>query len=270
MRSTRYPRTRPEDFRLNSDCQLAQGLVFLGAGRFPESKYFHDSSLYGNHGTLTNMAVPATATSGWAWDSFLGRWRLNCDGTNDHVLVGNPVTTQVNNFSLCGWINPRTLPQTTSFLIYNGTDACGYGMGICAVDQGSATNVGGLFGSIAWLTTTTPMSGVELWDHIALVYGQSTGKFYFNGRVLAETVTATPKTPVTRCTVGNQDARCYVVGSLADPMVYNRALSVSEIAALANPSNVMLSGLLLPPRRRSFAAAAATGNRRRRVLCSGA
>jgi len=41
--------------------------------------------------------------------------------------------------------------------------------------------------------------------------------------------------------------------SLADPLIYNRVLSPSEIQQLADPSNVMLSGLILPPKRRLWA-----------------
>ena len=67
------PDGRPERFSMNGGHPLAQGLVFAGLGELPNSTYFHDSSLYRNSGTLTNMAVPATATSGWAWDNYLRR-----------------------------------------------------------------------------------------------------------------------------------------------------------------------------------------------------
>jgi hypothetical protein len=62
-------------------------------------------------------------------------------------------------------------------------------------------------------------------------------------------------------------------GWIADAMIWSRVLAASEISALADPSNVMLSGLILPPRRRLFAAATAatTSNPRRRLLlCTGA
>ena len=41
--------------------------------------------------------------------------------------------------------------------------------------------------------------------------------------------------------------------------MHNRVLSLAEIRQLADPSNVMLSGLILPPRRRLFAAGVAGG-----------
>jgi hypothetical protein len=42
-------------------------------------------------------------------------------------------------------------------------------------------------------------------------------------------------------------------GTAGDILIYNRALSPAEIQQLADPSNVMLSGLILPPRRRLWA-----------------
>jgi len=42
-------------------------------------------------------------------------------------------------------------------------------------------------------------------------------------------------------------------GQLADVMLHGRVLTPPEIQALADPSNVMLSGLILPPRRRLWA-----------------
>jgi len=41
-----------------------------------------------------------------------------------------------------------------------------------------------------------------------------------------------------------------LVGKVADPIVSSSIYSLSEIQQLADPSNVMLSGLVLPPRRR--------------------
>ena len=38
--------------------------------------------------------------------------------------------------------------------------------------------------------------------------------------------------------------------SVGDPMLHNRALTIPEIQQLADPSNVMLSGLINPPRRK--------------------
>jgi hypothetical protein len=42
-------------------------------------------------------------------------------------------------------------------------------------------------------------------------------------------------------------------GRFSDPMFYRRCLSPAEIQQLADPSNVMLSGLILPPRRKLWA-----------------
>ena len=39
-------------------------------------------------------------------------------------------------------------------------------------------------------------------------------------------------------------------GIIGDPLIHSRHLSSPEIQQLADPSNALLSGLILPPRRR--------------------
>jgi len=60
------------------------------------------------------------------------------------------------------------------------------------------------------------------------------------------------------------------LGQISDPFIHNRALSPAEIQQLADPSNVMLSGLILSPKRRIFSVAGGAANRRRRLLICGA
>jgi hypothetical protein len=62
---------------MDYDHFFAQGLFLFGGGRFPKSNKYVDSSLYGNHGTLTNM----DAATDWVWDSTLGRWVMAFDGS---------------------------------------------------------------------------------------------------------------------------------------------------------------------------------------------
>ncbi len=49
----------------------------------------------------------------------------------------------------------------------------------------------------------------------------------------------------------------YFPGDISDVLLYDRALSPSEIQQLADPSNVMLSGLIVPAQRKVWSVAAA-------------
>jgi hypothetical protein len=272
MRRLAYPRERPEDFRLNTDCLLAQGAVFLGLGALAGSTLYHDASLYGNHGTLTNMAVPATATSGWAWDKTLRRWTLTFDGSDDYVVCGKALNTSASG-TMAAWVlhpvNQASWPVIMGDERW-ATNRNGATMGFDATQW--------LYADTATATTYARSSGVSAaawtgkWFHFAVVWVTGTPiTTYLNGvQNVGANNALTPTGGPQPFTLGKDPggAVCYLNGSLADPGVWNRALCQPEISALADPSNVMLSGLILPPRRRVFAAS--TGNRRRRLLIAGA
>lgn len=73
----------PRGSVINKAHPLAKGLV--GCWLFNEGTgtIARDSSGYGNHGTLSNMAAPGTLTSGWGADG------LAFDGSNDYTSCGN-------------------------------------------------------------------------------------------------------------------------------------------------------------------------------------
>jgi hypothetical protein len=255
---------RPEYFDIDGDHPFADGLKFLGAGRFPESKYFHDSSQdfrggggSGNHGTLTNMAVPATATSGWAWDSFLGRWTTGYMGTTDKVAYTLP---NLSVFSITSWAKIDTDTGWKAATILAGVDTN------CVVWPRAASGL-----QVNTSDYSSVGTGVAVPINVWLPYAFTASG---TSAVLYQAGIAYPKTLAAAFNLALSVGSGLLLTSashLSDICVWNRALSAAEIAALADPSNVMLSGLLLPPRRRIFAAAAAaTGNRRRRVLCTGA
>ena len=88
MRKRQYPNSRPDDFDLNTNSVLAQGLVFAGLGRFVGSTHYHDSSLYKNNGTLTGYTGAGnTPADKWQWDATLRRWMLGFKYPSGNMVV---------------------------------------------------------------------------------------------------------------------------------------------------------------------------------------
>jgi hypothetical protein len=252
-------RQRPDFFGLDKTHPLARGLVFAGLGRGRQSLTMRDSSGRGNHGTLTNMAVPATATSGWAWDNFLGRWAMRFDGINDYVIGLPNLPTSDLTFSCWVKLNVATpvTPSKTGFA-YIGTYSAGehYPFTDGIVYLGLFTNK---------RFTVTPLTSVDRasWHTVAITlkYGSpSVWSMYQNG-LLAYSTDTVAAIGATGAILGGAKltASYWLDGRMADATIHTRVLSLAEISALADPSNAMLSGLIVPPRRRFWAIPAAGG-----------
>ena len=103
-----YPkmRERPMEFRINYDAPLADGLVFAGLGGHGcvGSMVYPDSSLYANHGTLTNM----DAATDWVWCDELKRFGLyfNNSGNAQVQLSRLPFHTGQGHVSIVTWLRP--------------------------------------------------------------------------------------------------------------------------------------------------------------------
>ena len=228
-------RIRPAEFQINSGAQLAQGSVFAGLGRHTGSTYFHDSSLYKNHGTLTNMD-PATD---WVWVPKLGRWAV--------YLRGSPRYIGISPIVLSG-------SKTVSWWI--SYEALGYVLGGAGVHQYPYMNDNTLYVRDDVIAESAAHGGTaSVWIHYAISGNEATVRYYRNGVQIATDI-PDPSPTVSRIAT-NEAGASYLRGHLADLMVYKRVLSSAEIAHLADPSNVMLSGLILPPRRRVFLSAGA-------------
>lgn len=274
------PLERPDNFRFNIHSPLANGLVFAGLGYRGSDKtdHYRDSSLYGNHGTLTNM----TPSTDWVWDSTLNRFALDMDGTNDFMTLtathlagsveGNPwnMVLPINN-TIAFWLRPDATANDDYIYGKSGDG----GTQRCTKFDGSGHL--GFYSGSAYVYTSAAMNDGK-YHHVALAvrengsYGQR--GIYVDG-VLSLAFTDLGSSASYYGTYqgidgfGGNPNYGYYDGIFADPLVYTRILSAAEIQQLADPSNVMLSGLIAPPRRRLWAVPSGvppTGNRRRRLL----
>ena len=241
-----WTRNRPAFPRIDRQAPLAKGLVFAGLGGGASTLHYSDASGYGNHGVLTNMDPPTD----WVWVQELGRWGVDGDGSNDLIAIQRqPVGAET--ITLAAWIYHRGGGNSFGRLFDNGKlvgfcEVSNERMGISS--DGFATGV--LYCDVSSLTLDT-------WTHWAAVRNSDgTATHFQNGTALTSGASGTPAAGTTGASLLNRAAgdRAWD-GLLADAAIYNRALSLPEIQQLADPSNVMLSGLILPPRRRLFASA---------------
>lgn len=226
---------RPETFRLNKFHPLAQGLVFAGLGAHAGSTRYHDSSVYGNTGTLTNMD-PATD---WVWDSTLNRIVTDYAAGSSQYMASAPNYNRVT-WSCSGW--------------WNGTASN------AAVTLGGSTAIPDFgffpsrFGSVqiyvADIYLGTSLASPSGWNHFCYVRQSNTaGTLYINNVAY----TANPTTSAAHGTalyLAYSPIFGYWSGKLSDVCVWERTISISEIQQLADPSNVMLSGLIQNPQRK--------------------
>ncbi len=191
-----------------------------------------DFSGNGNHGTLANIAAPATATSGWG-NGKLGSG-LNFDGVDDYVET--PFVNPSGNLTISAWMKLNTITASPNAVVALSTNPQGSSayspyIGFNSAGQPIAT---GFSGSIR---TATAPTGVELgtWHLITGVFRNSSAIDLYVDGVFSATVSTgalyVSNTYMVLSFVKNLDTS-YFNGAVDDVRIYNRALSATEIATL--------------------------------------
>jgi len=237
---------------------LAKGLVFAGLGAHPGASMMVDSAR-GNNGTLTNMD-PA---SDWVFVPELGRWGTRYTEINQTIPVSDCLSL-ATPLTLCGWamcpttpsyqdaLCPLWKPNEFAFGLMRGYhDGTGENAITAATYDESATT--------QWRRLNiygTDESGAEWvageWVHVAFqIFSRSRVIIWANGNSIYDGFSDNwhPFSPTTHNVAvrgpGTVDViNDYADGSIADPLGYSRILTPTEIADLADPSNVSLSGML--------------------------
>jgi hypothetical protein len=237
-------------------------LVFAGLGGGASTLHYNDASHYANHGTLTAMDPPTD----WVWVPELGRWALDVDGTNDYaVTTGTPIYTAP--YTACAWVkSDNALLSANSYYFAQYDAATSKRMWALATNAGTdkyALAAGNSDGSAG--NNPVPPVGVPAlttnWTHVAgIFYASETFDIFINGVKYTGAFAAGyyPRDLGATVAIGaTSNGASFFDGQVADTLSWRRGLSDAEIQALADPSNVMLSGLILPPRRRLWAVPAA-------------
>lgn len=185
------------------------------------------------NGTASAGITSATGPSGAA--NAARNWPTNSSQKID--LASCPVTT-TSAFTIGLWLN---LPDITLsfdggsprfFNFYDG--GSNFAQGANRISTPGKVNleydpVGGneIFTSSAALANNT-------WTHIAFVYNGSTYAIYVNASSVATTTDNGGADQATGNQIGNRASASCMSGSMAQLVIYNRALSGSEITTLYN------------------------------------
>jgi len=217
-------------FNLDLTHPLSNGLVFAGLGNNPRTIKYLDSSLKGNHGTLTNMDPPTD----WVWSPELNRYVLDFNGSSQGVH--GPVQRSANAVqSLSVWARPSSLPATVRFLLTIGASTRVTALRVSGMKKLTGYTYesdGGLAlreGNTVW--------SVDKWYHCAMTVAFGAVNIYLNGTADGAPVswdgTVSADTVYSIGRVDTSDNTYEWIGNIADPCYWNRALSLAEIQLLA-------------------------------------
>ena len=246
MLTTRRPRTP----KINRYCDRAQKLVFAMLGGGAKTDRAIDSSLYGNHGVLTNM----DQATDWVWDSELNRYVVGPFANAHHITLAGtasgPLDFTAGPFTLAMWGNVASGSAFRTIIARRNSSQYQWQFRVDSSGNISLLRTGGSVVGGAWPTGVNTHGAV-------VVNADGTGQFYING---SPSGAAFASKAITHYDIDVQIGNCQNndvpwLGTLGDVMAWNRALSPSEIAEEADPSNVTHSGLILPPHRLVFPSA---------------
>jgi hypothetical protein len=246
-------RQRPDNFRLDYRHTLAQGLVFAGLGAHAGSARYHDSSAFGNAGTLTNMN-PATD-----WVNGLFSKAVTYNSGTEHVNLATPPSLDITDaITISLWLKSSDVTAIRLVMKAGAVSSEPYQQWLLGITSGGLLFANAdISGTSRTLATGTTVVAANTWTHCAVTADASGATIWRNGIAdgTGNTYTlpcvnhSTWPTWIGRSTLNTTNG---VVGIIDTPLIYSRALSDSEIKILADPSNVMLSGLIQPPKRRYY------------------
>lgn len=199
-----------------------------------------DSSGNGNNGTFTNSPTPTTGRLSGALD-FSGE--SGADATNDRVLIGDPANGSLdfgsNSFSYGMWVY-ATGSAGTYDMPWNKGGGCatcrGYDMEFGS--GGWTTYIGDGDETNTSLVSASPI--LNAWTHVMVVVNRPASRHitYVNGvQVTSDTISATfgSVDTSTQASIGASFTGNHpFLGRIDDVRIYNRALSATDVASLAN------------------------------------
>ncbi len=225
------------------------GLVGYWSFNDATSTQATDFSGRGNTGTLTNMSVPASATSGWGSGKLSGG--LNFDGNNDYVEVAsNSAFGITGDITISAWIKRNASNDYGGILSKgNGADRWDYEFYICGNSLCGANPDGtiGLYSdSPAGNITSSSVITDSNWHHVVVTRSGTTVTFYIDG------VSAGGGTwsgafnnnsdPIRIGTDGpGWSTSSMFNGSIDEVRLYSRSLTATEIRNLYNSGSIRIN-----------------------------
>jgi hypothetical protein len=196
-----------------------------------------DSSGNGNHGTV-NGATPTTGHFGQVYDF---------DGTDDYIDVAHSGSLDIaNEITIAGWVNPDDVTNPVRLVAKRSqADVGGYVLesSTSVINPGDSfvmwLDIGGTWEEVPSTTEAVQAS----WFHVAGTYDGTQMKIYVNG-ILENNVDQAGAIDSINAplAIGAIDAEAplapnFFDGAIDEPVVFDRALSKSEV------QSIMLNGV---------------------------
>jgi|688.fasta_scaffold19857_5 hypothetical protein len=196
---------------------------------------WYDLSGNNNTGVLTNG--PTFNSLGY----------ITFDGTDDTVSISDNSTLNITTgISLEAIIYP-TKSTGTQNVICKSSSSQNNGYIYPRTDNGWVDSIFYLNTTTGWNTLATTWPSLNNWHHTIATWDGSTMKIYINGQLSASlSVTGTITTNSNPLTIGNQPGYGeYYGGRINSNLVYNRALSATEVLQNYYGGNIVTDTLLL-------------------------
>jgi chitodextrinase len=209
----------------------------VGYWNFDESSgtSVFDNSGGNNTGTISGSGLTRVAGR-------VGTGALSFAGGNGKVTI--PHTASLNltsSFTLAAWLRPATLSSRQTALYKGSAGACSYWIQTVGNDPSSGMGLSSTCSSYREHIATTVNAQINTWYHVTAVFNNAanTFKIYVNGtQVYTATETRTPAATSEALIFGQSP---YAGGNferwnghLDEVRIYNRALSVQEVADVYN------------------------------------
>ena len=218
---------------------VSNGLVLYLDAASPNSynlstpTVFRDISRKGNNGTLINNPIYSSLSSG----------SIAYNGTNNYTKVNTQIPS-ISSFTVCVWFYPTIIVNYNNILDCYNTNNVGP-----RLEMNSSGNLAWLYSSTAtnsgpqYYNQTIKSSGlaVNTWHHVCVTYDSSAGLNgtsigYYNGLnvniaiQLFGSVTGKYVGSMNNITIGTGfNLSRFFSGNISQTMIYNRALTPSEI-----------------------------------------
>jgi len=226
-----------------NDVVLSSTDGLVGWWKFDETSAgtFADSSVNINTGTGVGVTAPNNTpqpSTNVAPVNFTNARGLDLDGVDDHVDVGSTADHDlINNFTFAVWIYPTVSISQSIMTKRNSVNNWPYAFFLWGTEQLKLYSNSGATVDV----TASDILSLNAWTHVAVTRSGTTITFYINGvadsggsQILAAGASAAgaPLWIGAQTTDGSTSLSEYT-GSMDDVRIYNRALTVAEVAALA-------------------------------------
>lgn len=201
---------------------------WVGGPRFAD---IVDGGRGGNHGAFTNIAIPATTTSGWV-PGDNGFPALALDGTDDHVVLAGTADWNFSDFTFVAWFRTANAGSSRRRIL-SRQDAAGSAYMILGLNA-NVLEFGSQLDGI--LTTKGVALNNSLWRHVAVtrdtvanvarwyVDGLEVGSATANGGQYT-TLSSNPMIGRYPVTAGQEQ----FAGTIGGVCVYSTALSAAAV-----------------------------------------